>query len=89
MAYVKLFEYSSAVRGYHYYLQYWKPQAQQELECFHEKDNPYDFFAIKVTDIISGMTMGHLPMENSRVAKFLLDRGGGGGRVFAFLTSTN
>ena len=34
----------------------------------------------------SGATVGHLPMENSRAIKFLLDRGA---RVFATLTSTN
>ena len=31
----------------------------------------YDFFAIKITDITSGMTVGHLPMENSRVSAIL------------------
>ena len=34
----------------------------------------------------SGATVGHLPMENSRAIKFILDRGA---RVFATLTSTN
>lgn len=42
--------------------------------------------AIKMTDITSGMTVGHLPMENSPIRKFLLDRGA---RVFALLTSKN
>ena len=37
---LKLFEYSSAVRGYHYYHRYWQPQAHQKLKCVHEKDNP-------------------------------------------------
>ena len=86
MACAKLFEYLSAERGYHYYRRYWQPQTQQKLACVHEKDNPYDFFAIKMTDITSRMTVGHLPMENFRVTKFLLDRGA---RVFAILKSTN
>ena len=48
MALVNLFDYSSAVRGYHYYRDYWQPQPEQKLVCSHEKNNPYDFFAIKV-----------------------------------------
>ena len=39
-----------------------------------------------MTDITSRMTVGHLPMENFRVTKFLLDRGA---RVYAILRSTN
>ena len=81
-----LFEYSSAVRGFHYYRKYWNPKESQTLDCVHEKDNPFDFFAIKVMDQDSGATVGHLPMENSRATKFLLDRGA---RVIATLTSTN
>ena len=34
----------------------------------------------------SGVTIGHLPTQNSRAIKFLLDRGA---RVFATLTSAN
>ena len=48
MALVNLFGYSSAVRGYHSYRDYWQPQPEQKLVCSHEKNNPYDFFAIKV-----------------------------------------
>ena len=71
MTTVNLFEYSSAVRGYHYYRRYWQPQPEQSLDCSHEKNNPYDFFAIKVTVPESGETVGHLPMENSRVTTVL------------------
>ena len=81
-----MFEHSSAVRGYHYYRKYWQPTTNQTLECFHERDNLFDFFAIKVCDVDSGMIVGHLPRENSRATKFLLDRGA---RVIAVLTSTN
>lgn len=83
---VSIFEYSSAVRGYHYYKRYWTPVESQTLDCQHEIDNPYDFFAIKITDRQSGAIVGHLPMENSRATKYLLDRGA---RVVATLTSTN
>ena len=43
-------------------------------------------FAIKVTIPKSGTTVGHLPMENSQVTKYILDRGA---HVYAVLTSTN
>ena len=56
------------------------------MVCSHEKNNPYDIFAIKVTIPESGTTVGHLPMENSRVTKYILDTGA---RVYAVLTSTN
>ena len=82
----KLFEYASAVKGYHCYRQYWQPEESQILDCVHEKDNPFDIFVIKVMDRNSGATVGHLPLENSRAIKFLFDRGA---RVFATLTSTN
>ena len=81
-----LFECSSAVRGFHYYRKYWNPKESQTLDCVHEKDNPFDFFVIKVMDQNSGATVEHLPMENSRATKFLLDRGA---RVIATLTPTN
>ena len=44
---VKLFGLSSAVRIYHYFQKYWEPEANQELDCAHKVDNPYDYFAIK------------------------------------------
>ena len=80
MTIVNLFNYSSAVCGYHYYRRYWQPQPEQRLVCSLEKNNPYDFFAIKVTVPESGTTVGHLAMENSRVTKYILDKGA---RVYA------
>ena len=67
MAFVNLFDYSSAVRGYHYYCSYWQPQPEQKLVFSHGKNNPYDFLAIKVAVAESGMVIRHLPMENLRV----------------------
>ena len=81
-----LFEYSSAVQGFHYYRKYWNPKESQILDCVDEKDNQFDFLAIKVMDQDSEATVGHLPMEKSWVKKFLLDRGA---RVIATLTLTN
>ena len=61
--------------GYHYYRKYGEPQVKQKLECVHEKYNPYDVFDMKTGDTSSGITVGHLPIENSRITKFLLNRG--------------
>ena len=41
----ELFEFNSAVRGYHYYQKYWQPEENKRLFCAHEADNPYDCFA--------------------------------------------
>ena len=60
---------------YLYCSKYWQPQVQQKLVFRHEKGNPYDFFAIIVADIASGMIVGHLPIENSSVTKFILNKG--------------
>ena len=45
------------------------------MVCSHKKKNPDDFFAINVVVADSGMLVGHLPMENSDVTKYILDRG--------------
>ena len=78
----KMFEFPSMVRGFHYYQKYWQPQLDDELYCQHE----HDFFAIKVSIKNTGVTVGHLLMETSRVTKFLLDRGA---TAFIKLHSTN
>ena len=73
---VKFFEFNSAVRGYHYFQKYWEPEANQELDCAHEADNPYDYFAIKTcTRGSNGRTVGHLPMGISHPTKYILQRG--------------
>ena len=56
------------------------------MVCSHEKNNLYDFFEIKVTVPESGTTVGHLPMENSQVTKYILDREA---RVYDVLTSNS
>ena len=40
----------------------------------HERDNAFDVFSIKACDA-EGKMFGHLPMEVSRITKFLMDRG--------------
>ena len=49
-------------------------------------NNPFDIFAIKVCKIPSNEIVGHMPMELSRVTKFLIERGA---NVSLKLTSTN
>ena len=66
--------YTAAVRGYHYYKQFWNAVENEELRCSHEKFNLYDKYAIKVIHE-NGKTVGHLPRELSCVIKFFLDRG--------------
>ena len=77
-------EFSTAVRGFHYYKTYWIPTENECLDCSHEKENPYDYFAITCKK--DGMIVGHLPMEISHPTKCLLDRGA---RITATLTSTS
>ena len=62
------------------------PEPEQTLNCFHEETNTFDRFAIKVCEKDKNEIVGHLPMEISRVTKFLLDRGA---NVSAKLTSTH
>ena len=85
MDYNKKFMFSAAVRGFHFYRRAWVPTENEKLKCAHDKNNPFDDFAIKTMDN-SGQTVGHLPMELSRITKFLIDRGA---KVEAQLSSTN
>ena len=82
----KIFEFSSAVRGFYYYRKYWQPQLDDELYCQHELENPFDFFALKIYIKNTGVTAGHLPTEISKATKSLLDRGA---TAFIKLYSTN
>ena len=75
MTCVKYFQFSAAVRGFHYYRKSWLPEPEQALNCFHEEGNTFDRFVIKVFEKDKNEIAGHLPMKISRVTKFLLDRG--------------
>ena len=75
MSYDKVIEFTAAVRGYHYYRKFWKPEPSQKLNCFFEEDNPFDPFAIKVCEIGKTAAVGHLPREISQSTKFFIDRG--------------
>ena len=46
------------------------------MNCSYEKDNPSDVFSITVLKAESpGTTVGHLPMEISRITKYIIDQG--------------
>ena len=70
----EVYEFNTAVRGYHYYKTYWNPVCNEILYCSHEVGNPFDLFTIKVCKD-DWEIVGHLPMEISRITKFLLDWG--------------
>ena len=64
-----------AVRGFHVYKINWKPQEGDLLKYAHEVDNPYDMFSMKICKPDSNEIVGHLPLEISRITKFIFDRG--------------
>ena len=63
MTCVKYFQFSAAVRGFHYYRKSWLSEPEQTLNCFHEGRNAFDRFAIKVCEKDKNEIMGHLLME--------------------------
>ena len=77
--------FSAAVRGSHLYRRAWVPTESEKLKCAHDKNKPFDDFAIK-TMHNSGQAVGHLPIEFTRITKFLIDRGA---EVEAQLSSIN
>lgn len=82
----KVLKFSAAVRGFHYYQKVWSPKPRESLNCGHEVNNAFDYFAIKTEENKSGKIVGHLPREISRITKFILDRGA---KVIAVLITTN
>ena len=64
----------AVVRGFHVYKAIWEPKDSEVLACSHEENNPHDPFAIKTCQLDSGKIVGHLPMELSRIRKFIQDR---------------
>ena len=63
------------VRVFHVCKVIWEPKDSEVLACSHEENNPHDPFAIKICRLDSGRIVGHLPMELSRISKFIIDRG--------------
>ena len=81
----KILNFTAAVRGFHYYQKIWLPKEKEILNCYHDRDNAFDAFAIK-TGSKNGSAVGYLPRQISPITKFILDRGA---NVTATLTSTN
>ena len=68
--------FNAAVRGFHVFNMSWKSEQGEILECLHEENNLYDVFSIKVCKSNNAQgVVGHLPMEISRITKFILQRG--------------
>ena len=68
--------FNAAVRGFHVFNMSWKSEQGEILECLHEENNLYDVFSIKVCKSNNAQgVIGHLPMEISRITKFILQRG--------------
>ena len=68
--------FSGAVRGFHVFKMSWKPEEGETLECLHEENNPYNVFSIKICQSNNAQSVvGHLPMEISRITKFIIQRG--------------
>ena len=72
MAYAKIYEFPAAVRGYHHYKKFWNPEPQQVLNCYHEKNNAYDRYAVMTCEIGKDeILVGHLPNGNFKGDKVL------------------
>ena len=76
--------FSAAVRAFYIYKMSWKPEEGEMLEYLHEENSPYNVFFIKVCKSNNAQSVvRHLPMEISRITKFILQRGA---RVQATIT---
>ena len=64
-----------SLSGFHLYKAIWEFKVSEKLACSHEENNRHDPFAIKTCQLDSGKIVGHLPMELSRISKFILARG--------------
>ena len=69
------FEFTAAVRGFHFDRNVWTPQLNENLDCHHEEVHLLDIFVIKTCCKIANQNLGYLPREISWPAKYLLERG--------------
>ena len=72
MAFKKTFEYTVAVKGYHYLETICQPKENEMLVCQFENGSSYDMFAIRTCDQIEAI-VGYLPHEVSSIAKVFND----------------
>ena len=72
----KTCEFTAAVHGFHVYMRHCQPVENDELVCYHDAENSYDIFAVKICQQGNDANSGHLSMEISRIArKYILQRG--------------
>ena len=62
------------MRGFRHYRHHWHLEPHQLLN-YHERNNPFDRFAIKFCQAGKEEIIGHIPMEISKVTKHFLGRG--------------
>ena len=74
MTFNKTFEYTVAVREYHYFKSIWQAKKNEGLVCQFKYGNSSRMFAINLCDQ-RGTMVGHLPREISRITKFIIVRG--------------
>ena len=56
----KVFEFTGAVMGFHFFHSTWILRKEKKLTCHHEENNAFDVYAIiAVTE--SNQVVGHLP----------------------------
>ena len=65
----------SAVRGFHVNKRNVKPEEGELLKCSHKEDNLYDIFSMKVCKSGTDEIAGYLPMQISRITKFIVTGG--------------
>ena len=63
------------VRGFHVYKRNLKREEGGLLKCSHEEDNLYDIFSMKVCKSGTDEIAGYLPMQTSRITKFIVAGG--------------
>lgn len=71
---VHVYEFTSAVRGFHVYRHYWRPKEGEILSTRRDTKNLHDRTAVAVK--LGKVTVGHLPAEFSRIAWFFIHNGG-------------
>ena len=68
------FQDESTVRGHHVYKTAWSTYIGEELPVQREVNNIHDDFAVAV--LKNGNTVGHVPLEISRVCWYFLHKSG-------------
>ena len=77
--------FESSIRGYHVYKSICTQEIGEKLCCDREENNANDKFAVKLVrnDGNKEQCVGLVPIEHSKVFKFVLKRGG---KIFATVT---